>query len=84
MVRVVNLEGAREMIQPSITPEQQKQLINVLLGYSIWILASVIAYYFILPDNWKWLAYGPVVFIFLAFIITGIVIISRPIMPKPI
>ena len=81
---MVNLEGQRKMIHPSLSTEQTTQLRNVIIGYVIWILASAISYYYILPDNWKWLAYGPVVFIFLAFIITGLVIITRPIMPKPI
>ena len=71
MVLVFNLEGEREM-----NDIDRRQLYNFLAGYSIWIIASIISYYFILPDNWKWLAYGPVVFIFLAFIITGLSPIS--------
>ena len=82
---MVDMEGEREMKLPSdLSEAQQIQLRNVIMAYLVWAIASIVAYEYILPDDWKWLAYGPIVFIFLAFIITGLVIISRPIMPKPI
>ena len=85
MVRIFDMEGETEMIPiPSLTPQQIHQLRNVLFIYTIWTALSIFAYYFILSDDWKWLAYGPVIFLIMAFLITGVIILTRPIHTKPV
>ena len=68
----------------NLTPEQKTQLRNVALGYIAWVVASIFAWCFPLPKEWLWVAYGPVLFAMLVIIITGILIIAQPILPKPI
>lgn len=61
-----------------------KQIEIIAIVYGIWVAASAVAYAFILPDEWKWVCYGPLVFVALAIAITAVIIIMRPILPKPI
>lgn len=79
---------AETMNVPVLTPEQTRQLTKVLAVYSVWVIASAFAYYYFLPDEWKWVAYGPAAFLLLAFGITGIIITAQifmpNIVPKPI
>jgi hypothetical protein len=85
MVRILNMEGEEEMTPiPPLTTQQHQQLRNVLFAYTIWVIASITAYYFILPTEWQWIAYGPAIFVILAFLITGIAIFTRPMLSKTI
>lgn len=68
----------------NLTPEQKAQLRNVALGYIAWVVISFFAWCFLLPKEWLWVSYGPVLFAMLVIIITGILIIAQPILPKPI
>jgi len=87
MVRILIMEG-EEMINipnfKAITPEQWAQVKNVAIGFAIWTLASIIAYYYVLPDEWKWIAYAPAAFLLFAFWITAAIIPLRQFYPKPI
>lgn len=67
-----------------LTPEQKTQLGNITLVYIAWVVVSIFAWCFLLPEWLLWMAYLPVAFAMLAVIITGIAIICAPILPKPI
>jgi len=79
-----DVEGEEEMTPPNLSPEQQSQLRAFGICYLIWTVVSIYAYYYLLPKEWGWLAYGPIAFILIAFTLTGIAIISRQMLPKPI
>ena len=68
----------------NLTPEQKNQLRNIGIAYIAWVVISIFAWCFLLPTEWLWLAYGPVLFAMLAIIITGILIVAQPILPKRI
>ena len=68
----------------NLTPEQKTKLRNIALGYIAWVVVSIFAWCFLLPEEWLWLAYGPVFFAMVVVIITGVLIVARPILPKPI
>jgi hypothetical protein len=75
------MEGEEEMNR--FTEEQTEKLVKVGIGYIAWVIASVTGW-FLLPAEWQWVCYGPVLFIILAVVLTCIIIIARPILPKPI
>jgi hypothetical protein len=73
------MEGERKMI-----PEQNKNFVYVYITWviAIWVVTSVYAWAFVLTDEWKWVVYGPAVFILLALVTLGIVSFNRSILSK--
>jgi hypothetical protein len=67
---------------PDFTGMQLEQLKSFAIIYTVWSVMSVIGYYYILSDEHKWIAYGPAVFLLIAFVITGVIIISRKLLPN--
>lgn len=79
------MEGETEMKPFFNIPEDQwMKLKTVAVAYVIWTLISGIAYAFFLPNEWKWVAYGPLAFLMIVVVSTSIAIISRPFIPRPI
>lgn len=66
-----------------IPPNTREQLEKFTLVYIIWAIVSGVAYGY-LPEEWQWICYGPVAFLALVVVITGIAILAYPILPKPI
>lgn len=67
-----------------IDPSQRRQLRNIALGYFAWVMLSIFAWCFLLPEWLLWIAYLPVLFAMLVVFITILAIILKPILPKPI
>jgi hypothetical protein len=85
MVRVFSMEGETKMTPiPALTDHQIRHLKLFFVVYTAWVVTSIVAYFYILPEELSWVAYGPAVFILLAFIITGICIAARPIIASDI
>ena len=67
-----------------ITEEQTKRLWNIGLGYLAWVVASIFAWCFVLPDEFKWIAYLPILFVVFVIVAFVAAVILNPILPKPV
>jgi hypothetical protein len=72
-----------DRISDRLDEQQTKNLMWVGVCYFIWVIASI-AGYFLLPREFVWICYGPVVFMALVLLITALIIAARPWLSPPI
>ena len=60
-----------------LTEHQQEQLQSIVILYTAWSVTSAISYFYILSDENKWVAFGPVVFLLIAFVVIGLISLYR-------